>query len=107
MPFATSAPNGGSWMRIPRPAWAAGAVLVLGAGFVYATAYDATSASAFPATPRSTVINYLRSITGTSIVSGQHNKEPANQPGQYTQQVHDVTGQWPGLWGGDMMFRSA
>jgi mannan endo-1,4-beta-mannosidase len=50
------------------------------------------------------VINYLKTITGNHIVSGQHNKEPATSPGQYTQQVHDITGQWPGLWGGDMMF---
>src|SRR3982751_5219574 len=90
-------------MKVPRPLWVVGAVTVLlGAGMVH----TATSASAFAATPRTTVINYLRSITGTSIVSGQHNKEPATSPGAYTQQAHDVTGQWPGLWGGDMMFRS-
>jgi mannan endo-1,4-beta-mannosidase len=90
-------------LRIPRPVWAVGAaVALLGAGMLH----NATDASAFAATPRSTVINYLRSITGTSIVSGQHNKEPASSPGQYTQQVHDITGQWPGLWGGDMMFRA-
>ncbi|GAA2878851.1 hypothetical protein Acy02nite_77010 [Actinoplanes cyaneus] len=63
--------------------------------------------AAFPATPKATVINYLKSITGRNIVSGQHNKEPASAPGQYTQQVHDVTGQWPGLWGGDLMFNPA
>ncbi|MBM2614098.1 glycosyl hydrolase [Actinoplanes sp. LDG1-06] len=90
-------------MKIPRPALAVGAVTVLlGVGMVH----QATDASAFAATPKSTVINYLRTISGTSIVSGQHNKEPASAPGAYTQQVHDVTGQWPGLWGGDMMFRS-
>ncbi|WP_267888489.1 glycoside hydrolase family 26 protein [Streptomyces sp. SBT349] len=48
----------------------------------------------------------MRSVTGSGIVSGQHNKEPASAPGQYTQQVHDVTGQWPGMWGGDLMFRA-
>src|SRR6187431_2696703 len=89
-------------MAIPRPVLAAGAALVLAGAGLFQTATDA---SAFPATPKSAVITYLRSITGTSIVSGQHNKEPAGSPGQYTQQVHDVTGQWPGLWGGDMMFR--
>ncbi|GGQ48104.1 glycosyl hydrolase [Couchioplanes azureus] len=90
-------------MKIPRPAWAAGTTLVLlGAGMVH----TATRAEAFPPTPRSTVISYLRSITGTSIVSGQHNKEPAAAPRQYSQQAFDVTGQWPGLWGGDMMFRA-
>ncbi|GIE99901.1 glycoside hydrolase family 26 protein [Paractinoplanes rishiriensis] len=91
-------------MRIPRPAWAVGAALaLLGAGMVH----TASDAEAFAATSKSTVLNYLRSITGTSIVSGQHNKEPATSPRQYSQQAQSVTGQWPGLWGGDMMFRSA
>ncbi|MEU3463974.1 glycosyl hydrolase [Streptomyces sp. NPDC006733] len=64
------------------------------------------SAQAFPATPKQNVLNYLKSISGNHIVSGQHNKEPATSPGQYTQQVHDITGQWPGLWGGDLMFNA-
>ncbi|GAB3440675.1 glycosyl hydrolase [Actinophytocola sediminis] len=62
-------------------------------------------ALAFPASSRQQVIDYLGSITGRHIVSGQHNKEPASLPGQYTQQVKDITGQYPGLWGGDLMFR--
>ncbi|HWS33771.1 MAG TPA: glycosyl hydrolase [Actinoplanes sp.] len=66
----------------------------------------ATPAQAFPATSKATVLTYLRSITGKNIVSGQHNKEPATSPGQYTQQVKDITGQYPGLWGGDLMFTS-
>ncbi|MEU8242308.1 glycosyl hydrolase [Actinoplanes missouriensis] len=84
-------------MKIPL---AVGAALLLGATIL------PVPATAFPATGKSVVVNYLRSITGTGIVSGQHNKEPASSPGQYTRQVHDVTGQWPGLWGGDMMFRA-
>ncbi len=71
-------------------------------------AWPATeSAQAFPPTPKQNVLNYLGSISGNHIVSGQHNKEPASAPGQYTQQVKDVTGQYPGLWGGDLMFASA
>jgi mannan endo-1,4-beta-mannosidase len=65
------------------------------------------SAQAFPPTPKQTVLNHLRSLSGNHIVSGQHNKEPASAPGQYTQQVKDVTGQYPGLWGGDLMFAAA
>ncbi|MFG6278491.1 glycosyl hydrolase [Microbacterium sp. 5K110] len=61
-------------------------------------------AKAFQPSTRASVIQYLNSITGSSIVSGQHNKEPASQPGQYTQQVKDITGQYPGLWGGDLFF---
>lgn len=63
-------------------------------------------AEAFPAKTKASVIQYLRSITGSNVVSGQHNKEPASAPGQYTQQVKDMTGQYPGLWGGDLMFRA-
>ncbi|MFH9010911.1 glycosyl hydrolase [Streptomyces sp. NPDC017943] len=65
------------------------------------------SAQAFPPTPKQKVLDHLRSISGHHIVSGQHNKEPASAPGQYTQQVKDVTGQYPGLWGGDLMFGAA
>ena len=72
-----------------------------------AAVQTAGPAQAFPAAGKSAVLNRLRSITGTSIISGQHNKEPASSPRQYTQQAYSVTGQWPGLWGGDMMFRSA
>ena len=75
---------------------AVGALALNGAG----------GAPAFPPTPKQEVINYLNSVSGSHIVSGQHNKEPASQPGQYTQQVYDVTGQYPGLWGGDLMFRA-
>jgi mannan endo-1,4-beta-mannosidase len=87
-------------MKIPR-ALTAAALMATAAVSV------ATPAQAFPATSKQTVINYLKSITGNHIVSGQHNKEPASAPGQYSQQAHDITGQWPGLWGGDLMFNPA
>lgn len=63
-------------------------------------------AEAFPVTPKQEVLNYLSSIAGSGVVSGQHNKEPAAAPGRYTQLVKDITGQYPGLWGGDLMFRA-
>ncbi len=93
-------------MMLTRQRFAKAAIgtAVLGA-LLLGSAIAPSTAHAFGATAKSTVINYLNSITGTSIVSGQHNKEPANSPGQYTQQVRDITGQTPGLWGGDMMFR--
>jgi mannan endo-1,4-beta-mannosidase len=70
------------------------------------TAALAGSAQAFPASSKQQVLTYLSSITGSSIVAGQHNKEPASNPGQYSQIVYNVTGQWPGLWGGDLMFNA-
>ncbi|MFF7852722.1 glycosyl hydrolase [Streptomyces sp. NPDC007904] len=80
------------------------AFAALAAGAAMLAWPTAEPAEAFPATPKQNVLNYLRSISGNHIVSGQHNKEPASSPGQYTQQVKDVTGQYPGLWGGDLMF---
>ncbi len=74
------------------------------AGSVLAWLPTTEVAEAFPPTPKQTVLSYLSSLSGRHIVSGQHNKEPATAPGQYTQQVHDITGQYPGLWGGDLMF---
>ncbi|WP_239164799.1 glycosyl hydrolase [Actinoplanes palleronii] len=79
------------------------AALLLGAAMIR----TAENADAFAVTSKATVLSYLKSISGTAIVSGQHNKEPASAPLQYSQQAFDVTGQWPGLWGGDMMFNPA
>ncbi|PWI12711.1 glycosyl hydrolase [Streptomyces sp. Act143] len=86
-----------------------GLASALTAGTVIAAVFvspGTESAHAFPATPKQNVLNYLQSISGNHIVSGQHNKEPATSPGQYTQQVKDITGQYPGLWGGDLMFNA-
>lgn len=63
-------------------------------------------ADAFPASNKQAVLNLLSSVEGKSIISGQHNKEPATGASAYTKQVHDVTGVYPGLWGGDLQFRS-
>ncbi|MFJ8193150.1 glycosyl hydrolase [Streptomyces sp. NPDC096094] len=86
--------------------WVAFVAVVAAVTAVISVWPAAESAQAFPPTPKQTVLNYLRSISGNHIVSGQHNKEPASAPGQYTQQVKDVTGQYPGLWGGDLMFNA-
>lgn len=83
-----------------------GLVVALGATMAVA-APTAPKADAFSAANKSTVLNYLGSIKGQKIVSGQHNKEPASQPNQYTQRVKDITGVYPGLWGGDFLFNSA
>jgi mannan endo-1,4-beta-mannosidase len=69
-----------------------------------ASVIAAPTANAFPARSRQDVISFLQSVTGSGIVSGQHNKEPATAPTQYTQKVVDITGLYPGLWGGDLMF---
>ncbi|GAA1558853.1 hypothetical protein GCM10009678_47370 [Actinomadura kijaniata] len=90
----------------PTPSTArAGALLAAVLAVLGVGAVGTPSAHAFPPMSKQRVIDHLTSITGRNIVSGQHNKEPATAPGQYTQQVKDVTGQYPGLWGGDLMFR--
>ncbi|MBP2459066.1 mannan endo-1,4-beta-mannosidase [Clavibacter michiganensis] len=78
--------------------------LAVGSALLAPAAAAPDQAQAFPARTKASVIQYLQSITGKSIVSGQHNKEPASAPAQYTQQVKDITGQYPGLWGGDLLF---
>jgi mannan endo-1,4-beta-mannosidase len=53
------------------------------------------------------IVNYLKSISGRNTITGMHNKEPNSSPAQYTTRVHDITGLYPGLWGGDFLFGSA
>jgi mannan endo-1,4-beta-mannosidase len=50
---------------------------------------------------------YLEQISGNHTIAGQHNKEPNSNPGQYTAKVHDITNEYPGLWGGDFLFAAA
>lgn len=73
-------------------------------GLLAAGSSNPPEAEAFAPANKGAVVNYLHSITGSKVVSGQHNKEPAAQPGYYTQRVHDITGVYPGLWGGDFLF---
>jgi mannan endo-1,4-beta-mannosidase len=89
----------------PRPR-AALAALALATAVGVPLAVTPDRAEAFPPSTRQNVIDHLAATAGRFVVSGQHNKEPASLPGQYTQQVKDITGQYPGLWGGDLMFRA-
>lgn len=54
----------------------------------------------------SSVLSYLKGIEGNHTISGQHNAEPNTAPAQYTNKVHDITGVYPGLWGGDFLYES-
>ncbi|CAL8097309.1 unnamed protein product [Orchesella dallaii] len=53
---------------------------------------------------RTDVIQYLSSISGSKIISGQHNREPNSDPAKWTRIARDITGLFPGLWGGDFLF---
>ncbi|MCM2416183.1 glycosyl hydrolase [Streptomyces sp. RKAG290] len=73
------------------------------------TSHAVTSPSPEAAAAASTpdaVVDYLHGISGNHVVSGVHNKEPLNNPSQYTAQAHTLTGKWPGVWGGELGFRS-
>nr|WP_250647442.1 glycosyl hydrolase [Streptomyces sp. CLI2509] len=63
------------------------------------------AAATGPSTPDA-VLSHLQEISGSHVVSGVHNKEPLADPSRYTAQAHDLTGKWPGLWGGELGFRA-
>lgn len=81
------------------------AALVLGLALVAAPA--PTPAHAFPPSTRANLISYLNSISGQNTLSGQHNREPNSDPTRYTRVAQSITGQTPGLWGGDFLFEAA
>ncbi|MEV0829924.1 glycosyl hydrolase [Nonomuraea rubra] len=67
----------------------------------------ATPALAFPAATRADLISFLNGISGRYTLSGQHNREPNSDPTKYTRVAQSITGQTPGLWGGDFLFSSS
>lgn len=65
---------------------------------------NAQPESAAAAANAADVVAYLNGISGNHTVSGQHNREPNSAPATWTNRVHDITGVYPGLWGGDFLF---
>ena len=51
------------------------------------------------------VLEYLYSISGESILSGQHNREPNSEPTKWTDYIYATTGKFPALWSGDFLFQ--
>lgn len=58
----------------------------------------------------SKVLDYLRRISGSKTVAGQHNRryyelDPAgSDPAYWTNAIHKTTGKYPGLWSSDFLF---
>jgi hypothetical protein len=52
------------------------------------------------------VLDYLKSISGSRTVIGMHNREPNSSPALQTNKVYSITGRWPALWSGDLLFSS-
>ncbi|SDJ89811.1 Por secretion system C-terminal sorting domain-containing protein [Catalinimonas alkaloidigena] len=49
-------------------------------------------------------LNFLYSIRGSQTIGGMHNRQPNANPNSYSQQLHNVVGQWPGLYSADFQF---
>ena len=52
----------------------------------------------------SKALDFLRSISSSRTVAGQHNREPNSEPAKWTNAIHDTTGKFPGLWSGDFLY---
>ncbi len=53
---------------------------------------------------RADVIRYFYDISGRYTLTGQHNREPNSEPLKWSNIARDITGVYPGLWGGDFLF---
>ena len=52
-------------------------------------------------------LNYLYSISGNYTVSGMHNdRKTGDDPDYHTNHINSLTGDYPGLWGGDFSYDS-
>ncbi|GAA3578788.1 hypothetical protein GCM10022419_070310 [Nonomuraea rosea] len=90
-------------MRTPRT-WRS---LLMALLLTLGVAVVASPAQAFPSASRTDLTTYLAGISGRSTLSGQHNREPNSDPTKYTRVAQGITGQTPGLWGGDFLFAAA
>ena len=54
--------------------------------------------------PRQKLLDYIASISGKKTLAGEHNRESTQ--GNFIQAMHDVSGHFPALWGGDFLFET-
>ena len=55
---------------------------------------------------RISTLDYLKSISGKQVLSGQHNREPNSDPDKWTEWIYQTTGKYPALWSGDFLFQA-
>jgi len=55
---------------------------------------------------RTSVLDYLKSISGKYTVAGMHNREPNCQPALQTDRLFDLVGRYPALWSADFLFQA-
>ncbi|WP_210463357.1 glycoside hydrolase family 26 protein [Rufibacter roseolus] len=48
---------------------------------------------------------YLKSISGSKTIAGQHNREPNSEPERWSKYIAETTGKYPALWSGDFLFQ--
>src|SRR6478672_7654082 len=77
------------------------------AAVIATVAAAAVLPTAQAAQPGSPLLAYLNRISGQYTLSGQHNREPNSDPTKWTRVAQGITGQTPGLWGGDFLFASS
>jgi mannan endo-1,4-beta-mannosidase len=51
-------------------------------------------------------LDYIKSISGSKTIAGQHNREPNSAPATWTDSIYAATGKYPGLWSGDFLFQA-
>jgi mannan endo-1,4-beta-mannosidase len=52
------------------------------------------------------VLEYLKSISGKFAVAGINNREPNSQPALQTDRLFNLVGRYPALWSGDFLFQA-
>ncbi|HEY9155411.1 MAG TPA: glycosyl hydrolase [Opitutaceae bacterium] len=57
------------------------------------------------AAPLNPVLEYLKSISGKSVVAGIHNREPNSRPSLQTDHLFEEINFRPALWSGDFLFK--
>ena len=50
-------------------------------------------------------LEFIKNISGTRTLAGQHNKEPNADPDKWTRFIKEKTGKYPALWSGDFLFQ--
>lgn len=57
------------------------------------------------------VLDYLKKISGSQTVAGQHNQEPLSDPKKYTEEISKIISKnspetkYPGLWSSDFLYQ--
>lgn len=80
-------------------------LIALSGAMVSKTGYAATPVNSNLSSQARQVLNYIERISGTSTLTGQHDKPGA--PTASFNQAQTITGQYPAVWGSDMGFTSS